>query len=588
MRDQATPGKHTHRMQRSECLVLLVSLLLYATMITHGLPNRDAVWMFDANPLMPLIAFKRVFLDGWNTGFHSAYPDFHYWVLCLVLLPYMGLQYLLGNLDGLNMSIGYPYGLDNYDTIFMHLAILTRLVSIAMGLGMIYFVMRISRALFPSLAAGFAGLIAGLSPAVTYYVHGETLDVPMLFWLSAAMLAYVRALQTLQLRYYIWLAILAAVSTATKDYAYAAFVLLPFPLVWQLATHGSSRISWYALLRAALDRRHTIALAVFLLSFVLAENILWNPSGFLAHVKLAAGHPDAVHGSQGPITTDFSRLHLLSWKRLPQIGYTMPFALGWISFPVSVAGLLMLFAMHRKHAAWLAVPIAGYYIFTVIPVLGPSSAIERPFLGIALLLSIPGGFLLGTLWKTTSHQLASRLFAGLLVILIFANSLLVTLSLATDSRYRVEQWITDNADNTTEITFLGWRSLAPRSVLTHNIQVVNERDFPDNADVHVGSTQDVDRVLRETNPEVVVISDQFSNQFTRWSTSSPALAGPTISPRTVPDLLEKLGYRPVAKFSPWFGPLFGMPKYRRYIPTLQVYERIASNHTSHQQNVNDQ
>jgi 4-amino-4-deoxy-L-arabinose transferase-like glycosyltransferase len=48
-----------------------------------------------------------------------------------------------------------------------------------------------------------------------YYVHIETLDAPMLFWLSSALYCYLRALQTLELRYYLWLAVLAAVSTAT-------------------------------------------------------------------------------------------------------------------------------------------------------------------------------------------------------------------------------------------------------------------------------------------------------------------------------------------------------------------------------------
>ena len=49
-------------------------------------------------------------------------------------------------------------------------------------------------------------VIAGFSPAIVYYVQVETLDVPMLFWLSIALYGYVRALQTFETRYYVVIA----------------------------------------------------------------------------------------------------------------------------------------------------------------------------------------------------------------------------------------------------------------------------------------------------------------------------------------------------------------------------------------------
>src|ERR1700693_2477197 len=116
-------------------LLLTTLFAVYIAQINHGLPNRDIVWGYDANPLIPLIAAKKIFLDGWNTGWHSGYPNFHYYVLLVFLIPYMALQWLLGNLAGLRMDGGYPYGIRNFDIIFMHLALITRLVSVAMALG---------------------------------------------------------------------------------------------------------------------------------------------------------------------------------------------------------------------------------------------------------------------------------------------------------------------------------------------------------------------------------------------------------------------------------------------------------------------
>ena len=95
------------------------------------------------------------------------------------------------------------------------------------------------------LSGLLAACIVGFSPTLVYYVHVETLDVPMFFWFSAALYCYVRILQIFELRYYVGLAVLAAVSTATKDYAYGAFVLLPFPLGAALARHDfSGALAW--------------------------------------------------------------------------------------------------------------------------------------------------------------------------------------------------------------------------------------------------------------------------------------------------------------------------------------------------------
>ena len=118
---------------RAFAILLIVTATLYVFEIDHGLPNRDVTWAYDSNPLYPLIVAKRVFLDGWNTGFHGAYPNFHHFFLLVFFTPYMLLQWTLGNLDGLKMGGGYPYGIANFDFLFMHLTLITRSVNVLMG-----------------------------------------------------------------------------------------------------------------------------------------------------------------------------------------------------------------------------------------------------------------------------------------------------------------------------------------------------------------------------------------------------------------------------------------------------------------------
>ena len=58
----------------------------------------------------------------------------------------------------------------------MHLALITRTVSVLMALESVFFVMKTRRALFPNNSPVFAGISPGFAPSIAYFVHTETLD----------------------------------------------------------------------------------------------------------------------------------------------------------------------------------------------------------------------------------------------------------------------------------------------------------------------------------------------------------------------------------------------------------------------------
>ena len=484
---------------------LLAALFVtYIVEIQHGLPNRDVVWGYDANPLLPLIAAKKIFLDGWNTGWHTPYPNFHYYVLLLFIAPYMAVQWLLGSLAGLRMDIGYPYGLQNFDTIFMHLALITRLVSVAMAIGTAYWVYRIGRALHSHLAGIFAAFIVGFSPAIVYYVHLETLDVPMLFWLSAALYCYVRVLQTFELRYYAGLAVLAAVSTATKDYAYGVFVLLPFPLIAALARHASGSIAPSNLARAALDRRHLIAAGVFLVAFAIAENWIWNFSGFVGHVKLAGWFAPDV--PETIVTTSFGRLDLLSPQRLKSTGSILVFVLGWAGIATCLLGALYAGRRHRRILWILAWPAVSYYVFTVCQTAPAESLIERPYLPLGVILAIFGGLALAQ--ATTSPLRWKKALAFVALAAIALNGIAMDAALATDPRYQAEQWLAANVARGARIELYGLRSELPRTNSSQQTATY-VTPFPRPGDVEAVAGWVTAQAFADRSPDWIVISWAF-------------------------------------------------------------------------------
>ena len=135
----------------------LMPLFAYAVEMNRGLPNRDIVWSFDCNPMIPLIGAKRIFLEGW----YSAFSDFHKYVLLVFITSYTAFQFAVENLSRLEMVGGYPYGLAEFETIFSHFVFVTRGVSVAMLLGTVFIITHRGKLLFPDQNTIFCVLILG-------------------------------------------------------------------------------------------------------------------------------------------------------------------------------------------------------------------------------------------------------------------------------------------------------------------------------------------------------------------------------------------------------------------------------------------
>ncbi len=560
----------SRRLDKVTILLLLVCAIPLLIQLSHGLPNRDAVWIPDANPLVPLVTLKRVFLDGWNTGHHSPYPDFHYWILCIVLVPYMLTQLLFGNLEGLSFSGGYPYGVTDFQTIFMHIALLTRVVTVAMALGATYFTTRISKVLFPEQPIFFTGLIFAFAPTVVYYSHGETLDVPMLFWLSFGVLHYVKALKSFEWSNYFWLAISAAFATATKDYAYGAFVLMPLTLVIALAYHTTDRLSFKSIITATFDRRHLKAIIVFAFAFTIAENLIWNPSGFINHIFLSRGLDTSV-----TITTDFSRHDYVTTARVGQLWRLLPFTLGWCSLFLSLAGAGLLACKDRRTFLWLLCPAISFYIFTIVPVLPASGNNERTTMGLLVPLAVFGGYFLADLWNNQRVTLLARNVCILLTMLVLSNGIAMVACLAYDTRYQAELWLEKNTDRNEVIGFMGYRQQSPRASVVSNMNVINHRTAAGSNDTQISTGVDLVHQIKMQQPAILIVSEAYVGMFRNITEHS------NVEYTEGNKLLKAiesgdLGYVPSIKLTPRFGYLFGMPRDRQLVPGLTIYKKSQS------------
>ncbi len=288
-------------------LVLAVALIRVVA-LTWGLPASDG---WDNDGIAPRDIYPGLALT-WMPGSFYTYPP-----LQLVALGILGAPVVLVALvhapslalsDVITEVLAPPY--------MTTLALLARGVSLVMSLGILLGLARLTeevRALMvgalPTAEASswssrarlalvgsfddervrraglFAGVIAGLSPAMTYYAKTSNLDVPYLFWAVLALVEFARAIARREPQRLVRAFVLAACAIGTKDQAYAMFVFSVPPVVllclWLYPqTQPTPR-----------DVLRHMAKGVFAAAILLAtiDAVIINPTGFIARAKFLTG-----------------------------------------------------------------------------------------------------------------------------------------------------------------------------------------------------------------------------------------------------------------------------------------------------------
>src|SRR5207253_8396772 len=119
-----------------------------------GLPHPPGDWATAGlSPLGPLaLAWHVLHAEKW----WGKYPPFHFLLLSLVQAPYVAWLRLRGEIGAIGAV--YPYGLAHPLVALGRLALLARLVSVAMGVATVVFAALTTAELFGRRAAVLAGL----------------------------------------------------------------------------------------------------------------------------------------------------------------------------------------------------------------------------------------------------------------------------------------------------------------------------------------------------------------------------------------------------------------------------------------------
>lgn len=443
---------------RSPLFWILIGLAVVRTIgIGWGLPASDG---WDNDGVAP-----RDFLPGlmetFSPGRFYTYPPLHLAILAVVTSPIAIVALVraphLAAADVVTEFIKVPY--------MTGMALVARVVSIVMSLGIAYAIARIVEETHGKRAGWLAALVCGLNVPLTYYAHTTNLDVPYLFWACFAILALVRSVARGEPKRLRTAAILAALAVATKDQAYALFVFaLPATIVAWLATDPSARRDARPILVAAAK-----AAVIGAAALLVVDGAAFNPSGFRARVAF-------LLGSASQDFAQYSADGSGRWRALVDAGSSFG-----DQFPLAFAALFAIgfvVSMRRTQGSRriaALVPLLCAASFTVFFNLAARRVEHRFVMPQAILVAVYGGVALDAL-LTAAKEAWQRGIAIAAIAAALAwgtfRCVEVDAMLLFDPRYDVEAWLDANVARGDVIEVHGLNVYLPRMpARAHTVRV---------------------------------------------------------------------------------------------------------------------
>jgi 4-amino-4-deoxy-L-arabinose transferase-like glycosyltransferase len=425
--------------------ILLAAAGLRLVGLFWGLPASDG---WDNDGFTPRNFLTALALT-WKPGSFFTYPPLHALLLAVPSLPVAA--WALAHAPSLSQhdviaTITSPV----YMTVF---AVIGRLVSIAMSLGIIWCVGEMTRLVAGARAGLFAAAACALSVLLTYYGQVGNLDVPYLFWSMLSLLAVMRAIVGHDMRQLWGAALLAAAAVATKDQAYAVFALsLPVVLVLWFAADAWPRENARKIVLTLVP-----AAAVSLFALLLLDGAVTNPSGFAKRVAFLVG----------PASGDYAEYtrNLAGWLALlkDMLGY---YAKGyggmalWLTF--AGAAVIAVRARGERRMAGL-LPFLAIVSFTICFNFAAQRSDDRFLLPQSVLACVYIGIAVEILCRARPWlRYAALAMVGVAGLFALHQALAVNAAMLMDPRYDAERWMAAHVAPGDTVEIYGQNCFQPR------------------------------------------------------------------------------------------------------------------------------
>ena len=426
--------------------ILMLAAGLRLAGLAWGLPAADG---WDDDGFAPRNFLTALALT-WKPGAYFTYPPLHALLLALPSLPVAA------------WALAHAPSLSPHDVIatitqprtMTYFAVLGRLAGLAMSLGIIWTIGEMARLVAGRRAGVFAAGACALNFALTYYGQVSNLDVPYLFWGLLSLLWCMRAVMEEAPRRFWLAALFAAAAVATKDQAYALFLLsLPlFLLLWFVSDR------WPRAHAGQVMKTLLPAAIVALLLLLLVDGAITNAGGFARRIAFLAG----------PASRDYVEYLSGVGGWLALLGDMLRyFAGGYGLLPMALAAAgLALHVTRTKGVPRLvgALPLLAAISFTVCFNFAALRSDDRFLLPQGLLASFYIGIAADALAFAAQDRLrlAGRALLAVTALLALHWCVAVNAALLLDPRYDAEAWLATHVKSGDAIETYGQNCFLPR------------------------------------------------------------------------------------------------------------------------------
>ena len=476
--------------------ILLVAAGLRLFGLFWGLPGADG---WDDDGFAPRNFLTALALT-WKPGAYFTYPPLHALLLALPSLPVAA------------WALAHAPSLGQHDVIatitqpgyMTYFSVMARLVAIVLSLGIIAIVGEMARLIAGPRAGLLAAGAAALNFGLTYYGAVSNLDVPYLFWALLALLFVMQAALLKQPRRFWWAALSAAAAVATKDQAYALFLLsLPgfFALWFALESwpRANARIVLVTLV---------LATVAALAALLLVDGAITNPSGFIKRIAFLTGPAshDYFEYVRGPA----------GWWAL--LGDMFKYYLRGFGLTTVTLGALGVFLAVRKRTnlAVALLPLLAAVSFTLCFNFAALRSDIRFLLPQAVLTCVYIGITAQVLLFPTKSMLrwAGRAVVALVALIALHQALSIDAAMLFDPRYDAERWLAENARPGDGIEVYDRNWLLPRFPKGVNVWRLGQGDLKLRAPMPgITEVQQPFAVVALRHPRFILVSANWLQRY---------------------------------------------------------------------------
>ena len=413
-------------------ILFLIALLIYLPGIWWGITPANAAPLahpWGTDELAPLQAVTELYgiFFARHPNFNPQYPPVQNVMQALLMAPYLLFLWLTGGL--VHPQLSYPFGFTNPVTALQTTTYLARAASWLMGAGAVLVAYRIGVVIRDDLMGWISALMVLFLYPMVYYSRVSNVDMGALFWTAIGLYVFAVCLRDgMSHRRVIWLGILAALATATKDASWPAFFMMAAVITRRELRWPLSQVS------TAKVRSLVTAFLVAVGTYLVASGVVFRPSRFAAHLRWITGPGLPPTWREAATFEGYLRLTY-------NIVTSLIEAMGTPTAIFVVAGLVLSFFRKRLTPGW-ALPAAGIVLFVLFPA---RYVLLRFVIVVAYVLVFFGAFAL----REAFEGPGLRKWAPVLLILLPGWEAIraadLTWQMIHDSRYEAGAWLKQHA-----------------------------------------------------------------------------------------------------------------------------------------------